>query len=465
MAGIITTKGKNRELLQQFYSPNLLLKTSYEEYENLYCFIAKIEPWDDENTPPTPLNSDYYLKQIYKNILVYKKINSNDIAPVIERIDWTSGTIYSEYSDSIDMCELNSSGKLVRKFYVRNSYDQVFKCLSNATNSINPNGVASTVMPIIDFSITSASELIQTADGYKWQYLFSLDYGSKIKFFDENWMPLIVDTNRKNLYNTTTKGGEISTINVYNSGNNYIDDTGLNITTAITISGDGTGANASAIISGGKVTDIIIDNYGSNYSYATVTITPKSNYSGNGAILVPSISPIGGHGYNLLSELGCYSVMVTTEFDSNENNNISDSIDYRQIGLVSNIMVNNGSNYEFANSYIYASTHVVNVSPGSDSFQADELVYQGLSLNTANFTGRIVNFDSESGILYLINTTGTLNENELIKGASSNAIRVVLNSVVDDILLYSGDIVYIENRKKVQRSPSGLEQFRLVLQY
>lgn len=465
MTGIITSKGKTRELLQQFYSPNLLLKTSYEEYENLYCFIAKVEPWDDENAPPSPSNSDYYLKQIYKNIIAYKKLNSNDIAPVIERIDWVSGTTYTQYSDIVNMTELDSSGKLVRKFYIRNSYDQIFKCISNVTTSTNPNGIASTVMPIIDFAITSTSDLIQTADGYKWQYLFSLDYGAKIKFFDENWMPLVINTNRKNLYLNGKKGGEISTVNIYNSGNNYIDDTGLNITTGITITGDGTGANASAVIVGGKVTNIIMDNTGSNYSYASVSISPKANYSGNGAILLPSVSPVGGHGYDLGSELGCYSVMITSEFNASEDNNISDSIDYRQIGLASNIMIKNGSIYEFANSYIYSSTLVINVSPGADTFSQDEIVYQGLSLNDANFVGRVVYFDSTSSILYLINTTGILNENELIKGASSNAIRVVLSSLIDDILLYSGDIVYIENRKKVQRSPSGLEQFRLVLQY
>lgn len=465
MAGLITSKGKTRELLQQFYSPNLALKNTLDEFENLYCFIAKVEPWDNENSPPTPENTDYYQKQIHKNIIAYKKLNSNDISPVIERIDWVSGTTYSQYSDTINMTEVDSSGKLVRKFYVKNSYDQVFKCLWNGTSLTNVNGIPSTDMPIIDFAVNSSSDIILTSDGYKWKYLFSIDTGSKIKFFDDNWIPITINTNRQNLSTNLIKGGEISVINVANTGAGYVNDSGQNITTTVTITGDGTGASASAIITNNKLDNIIINSAGSNYTYATATITPKTNYSGNGAILQTSVSPIGGHGYNLLAELGCTNVMLTTEFSGSENNEVPDIIDYRQIGLISNPMVSVGSSIEFANSYIYSSTRTIGVSPGSDAFVLDEIVYQGLNLATSSFSGRVVNFDVANKLLYLINTVGTLNQNDLIKGASSNAVRIVLSDTVDDIQLFSGDIAYIENRKKIQRSPSGLEQFRLVLQY
>jgi len=465
MSGIITNNGKSRELLKQFYSPNLILKNSFDDYENLYCFFAKIEPWDNENSPPTPTNTDFYIKQLYKNIIAFKKINSNDISPVIERIDWSSGTIYDQYSDSENMTELNSEGKLTKQFYVRNNYDQVFKCLYNGNNVNNTTGIPSTEMPIIDFNVNSSSDIIQTSDNYKWKYLFSIDYGSKIKFFDEKWIPLPVDTNRKQLNNNPIKGGEISVINVFNSGNNYVDDSGLNITTKIEILGDGYGANASAIVVDGKINDVIINNSGTNYSYATANISPQLNYSGNGAILVTSVSPIGGHGYDLISELGCNHVMITSEFNSSENGQISDNIDYRQIGLITNPQIKIGSDYIFANSYIYSLTYTILVSPGSETYLEDELVYQGLNLQESSFVGRVVNFDQNNNLLYVINNVGVLNKNELLKGSTSNNVRIVLNDIVDDILPYSGDIIYVENRKKIQRIPSGIEQFRLVLQY
>ena len=67
------------------------------------------------------------------------------MCPVIERIDWTANTIYSQYSSETNMFLLDSEHKLQKKFYVKNSYDQVFKCLSNgAPNAVKkPNACGS----------------------------------------------------------------------------------------------------------------------------------------------------------------------------------------------------------------------------------------------------------------------------------------------------------------------------------
>lgn len=465
MTGLITSFGKNRELLQQFYSPNLILKNTEEDFENLYCFIAKVEPWENELSPPTPSNSDFYLKQLYKNIIAMKKINSNDISGVIERIDWESGVTYYQYDCTEDMVTLDSNGKLQKKFYVRNSYDQVFKCLYNGKTTENSGGIPSTDMPIIDFSINSSSDIIITSDGYKWKYLYSIDFGSKIKFFDNNWIPLIIDTNRKSITSSEIKSGEISVINVLNSGNNYVDDTGSNITTQITISGDGIGANASAVIVDGKVQSVFMNNKGYNYTFATANISPQISYSGNGAILQTSVSPIGGHGFNLLSELGCRNVMITTEFNQSEENKIPDIIDYRQIGLITNPVAKVGLTTEFATSYIYSNMYIITVSPGASTYLQDEIVYQGLNLETATFSGVVVTFNVTNNLLYVINTKGSLNNNELIKGSISNNVRVAIDFEQNDLEDFSGNIVYVENRTKIQRSPSGVELFKLTIKY
>jgi len=58
----------------------------------------------------------------------------------------------------------------------------------------------------------------------------------------------------------------IESIEILNSGINY-----RNVPT-VTITGDGTGAKATAILLNGRVTEIVIDNPGINYTSATVTI-------------------------------------------------------------------------------------------------------------------------------------------------------------------------------------------------
>jgi hypothetical protein len=121
--GLIPFSGFSEEIIKYYYSPNLIFKNSGDEFLNLYCFIAKVDPWDNESVAPQPENSDLYLKNIYKNLIALKKINTNDICPVVQRIDWVSGTIYNQYSGS----KSNNTN-----YYIRNSYDQVFKCLFNS---------------------------------------------------------------------------------------------------------------------------------------------------------------------------------------------------------------------------------------------------------------------------------------------------------------------------------------------
>lgn len=452
--GLIPYSGFSEEILKYFYSPNLLFKNSGDEFLNLYCFIAKIEQWTDEQNPPYPQDSDLYLKNIFKNLVALKKINTNDICPVIKRIDWKSDTIFQQYSSS----EINSG------CYVRNSYDQIFRCLSNGKTTTTPSGSLTKKQPIIDFTTNFVNNIIDTGDGYKWKYLYTIDSGSKLKFFDDNWIPVPVTTHRQSIKTNSIGAGEISVINVYNGGTGYTNDAGYNTTTTINISGDGTGATAKAIIEGNTVTQILMTNNGTGYTYATANVVPNIGYSGSGAQLVVEPSPLGGHGHNLLTELGCKNVMISAEFNGTETGKLPNDIDYRQIGLITNPEILINSTAVFANSTIYKATHDITVSQGSGIYQQDEIVYQG-SAESPSFSGRVLNFDSTNNILYLINTQGTVTPYQGIYGINSNASRVLLQEFIEEMIPFSGNIIYVENRTKVQRTSFGLEQFRLTLNY
>ena len=94
-----------------------------------YCFLSKIDPWTDDNNPPAPKQDQKSLKQIFKNMFVIKKLGADSITPVIKRFDWESGTIYDYYKDDVDMLDIDENDNPKYMFYVKNSYDQVFKCL------------------------------------------------------------------------------------------------------------------------------------------------------------------------------------------------------------------------------------------------------------------------------------------------------------------------------------------------
>ena len=209
------------------------------------------------------------------------------------------------------------------------------------------------------------------------------------------------------------------------------------------------------------ISDIVVTNPGSNYTYATVTL---DSANGSGAIATAPTSPIGGHGFDPISELGATHVMITAEFNSTENNVLPTSVDYHQVGLMVNPTTYTNPSVP-ANGEIYRTTTNIVVASGFGEFTNDEYVYQGTSLETATFTGRVLTFNTSTNVLYLINTVGTITTNSPIVGSTSTTTRTLLSSSTGELSPFSGYIVYIENRAAIQRSVDGIEQFRFVLGY
>lgn len=449
---LLTYNAKVTQVEQDYFAPVASVVGTSVPVSTLYCFMSRVLPWTNETTPPEPTQDQKSLKQIYKNIFAVKKINSSNISPVIERIDWNSGEIYDYYEDDVNMFDVGPSGKLIKKFYARNKYDQVFKCLWNN------NGTPSTIEPYFQPGSFSTNNIFKGIDGYKWKYMYTVDVGRKTTFMDTSWMPVPIVKTYPSPNDTSAGYGDIEVINVINGGSGY-DPANAVVTLAIT--GDGTGAAGVISTSNGSITDIIVTNPGSNYTFANVSVT--SSLGSNASFIAP-ISPVGGHGYDSVAELGCSHVMVTCEFDGNEGGLIPTDIDFRQVGLIVNPTAL--STYPNpANASIYKTTTDFVVAPGFGIYQIDETVYQGASLTTASFSGTVLSYDVASNVLRLINTTGTPTLNSPVFGNSSLTARTVLSVSTPDFITFSGFMTYIENRESVQRSPDGIEQFKFVLGY
>lgn len=453
---LLTYGSKVYSVKQDYYSSVVVLPTNTTvPLNSTYFFLSKVDPWPNEEDPPNPEQSQRYIKQTFKNMFVAKKITSNDVSPVIERNDWVSGTIYDHYDDTIDMFELDTNGYLVKKFYVKNKYDQVFKCLWNA------DGDPSTDEPYFEPGTYGNNNIFQGADGYKWRFMYVIDSGLKVKFLDNTWMPVPIGANTPSPLVATSGSGSIDTINVLNGGTGY-DPANSSIT--VQIVGDGTGANATigtAEVSNGAITDVIVTSSGKDYSFANVIVTSAA---GSNVQVVAYPSPIGGHGFDAKSELGCSHTMFSIEFDGSENNVVPTDIDFHQVGIVINPTTVQYSPNP-ANATIYKTTTDLVVAPGLGVFVEDEIVYQGTSLATATFTGTVLSFDTSTNVLRLINTVGTSLTNASVFGNTSTTVRTVFGSSTPNFVLQSGYIFYIENRTGIQRSPDGIEQFKIVLGY
>ena len=129
---LITYGAKVSQVGQMYYSPVAVVPpVTNIPLAPTYCFLARVDAWPNDNDPPAPTQDTKSIKNIFKNMFVVRHITVNDISPVIQRKDWESGAIYDYYDDSVDMFAVDSNGYLLKSFYVKNRYDQVFKCLWN----------------------------------------------------------------------------------------------------------------------------------------------------------------------------------------------------------------------------------------------------------------------------------------------------------------------------------------------
>jgi hypothetical protein len=449
---ILTYAAKVSQVEQTYSAPTSVLPISGLPVATIYVFLSRIEPWLNDLNPDTPLQTQQYIKEVFKNMFVAKLVNQNDISPVIERHDWLSGTTYNYYQDDIDMFQVDQNGFNVINYYVRNSYDQVFKCLWN-----NLGGL-STVEPYFQPGNYGVNNIFQGSDGYKWKYMYTIDAGVKKAFMDTTWIPVPIGLNIPNPLQSAAGVGDIEAINVTNGGSGYDSANGA---ITVTITGDGTGAQGFAVANAaGSITDIIVLNAGTNYSYATVTL---SSSIGSGATAIAPVSPIGGHGFDPVSELGVKAAMITAEFNGSDGGYIPTDVDYRQAGVVINpTSLQNYPNP--ANGQIYSTSTDLVVSTGFGQFLSAETVYQGSATNPT-FSATMLSFNSAINVVKLINTMGTPLVNQPIFGATSQTARTVLTYNTPNFVLFSGYLAQIQNRSGVQRSPDGIEQFRFVLGY
>lgn len=393
------------------------------------------------------------------------EIGGVDVKEVIS-VNTAAGTltVNSAVSQAYDNAEMvilsNSYPNYANTFYVRNSKDQVFKCMDN------DDGAASTVEPTIDIDgQLPENPYIKTGDGYKWKYLYTIPYGLKRKFFTSSWMPVVSDDQVV----AGAEDGRIDIIQIIDGGSGYYLDGqsgNSNSLSIVTVAGDGSGASITAKVESGVITDLNILDGGAGYTNAVITIVDDDQTAtGNTASFDVVISPPAGHGSNPAKELGCFAIMITTELSGTESGKIpvgsvgsSQDFDFRQIAIVRDPKTANGL---YANAAAYRATHRLLVTdPGITNFTHDETI---TTSNTMSAT--VVNWDPNTNYLDINNVNGTLAVQSQISGANSAAVSTIISISEPEITLFSGDVLYVENRLKVTRDVDQTEQIKIVLAF
>jgi len=210
---------------------------------NIYLAIGKNDAWSgltednisefrvtssltdaaSDTNIPLPVDTVQAPSLHWEDIAAIKKIN--EVSHVIARYDWTSGTVYREYShdrdDIIDNVNPGAASSATETpFYVFTEDFRVYKCICNN------NGAASMEKP------TGASTgLTKTvSDGYIWKFMYEVEQADVLKYLTKDWIPANSPAKAHQVEQLAVEGaavdGTIDYIKIVDGGSGYRYTTG-----------------------------------------------------------------------------------------------------------------------------------------------------------------------------------------------------------------------------------------------
>ena len=498
MAAIITEKFRQHNADQFFESFSEASASTY------YLFVGKATAFTSgttggsDSSPPTPsdgpADTEFYA---WDSMIAAKNIPSSDITYAIPRRNWSNGTVYDMYDDNISSSNTTTSGAsniYDSSFYFMTSDYRVYKVLDN-----NDGAAYSGAEP------TSTSTSPFALGGYVLKYMYAITTSEAAKFLTSDFIPVSNDST----VSAAATDGKIESLKI-TAGSGY-----TNGTYYAAVYGDGTSAGTSSgaivriTVSGGTIqsfgltagSDTTIHAGGAGYTFGTVNLgagftfsdsglSSASNMGGSGGAVEVVISPKNGHGNDAIGELGGHYVMTATTLSQAEGDDITTVNDFRQVGIV--VDPTNYGTSTVATASTRRQTFVVKASSSSGTFEVDEKITQA----TTGAVGKVVEWDSTRSLLYFQqerfgdfgtnNSTGDHSVFEganVITGATSSAtltpstdsetITLANNNTLSTTSGYanpelqpdSGNIIYLENRKPIQRDSDQTEDIKLIIEF
>ena len=498
MSAIITEKFRSHNATNFYES---FTESSPNTY---YLFIGKATPFTtgtsggSDSSPSTPADSVSREFYNWDAMIAAKKIPSTDITYALPRRDWSNGTTYDMYDDDISSSNTATSGAtnlFDSSFYFITSDYRVYKVLDN-----NGGSAYSGSEP------TSTSTSPFALGGYVLKYMYALTASEAAKYLTTDYMPVSDDST----VTTAATDGKIESLSI-TAGSGYTDGTYY-----AAVYGDGTSAGTSSgaivriTVSSGSIasfgltagSDTTIHDGGAAYTYGTVNLgssytfsdaalsSSSSMGSGTGGAVGVIISPKNGHGHSAINELGGHYVMTATTLTQDEGDDVSTANDFREVGIVVDPTTYGTSTVASASTA--RMTFAVKFSSSSGTFDADEKIS-----NSSGAIGKVVEWDSTNSILYYhqerfgdygtnsttgaytaFSGTGTItggtsgatgtpssSSTETVTLANNNTIAFTSGYANPELQPDSGDIIYIENRKPIQRASDQTEDIKLIIEF
>ena len=479
----------------------------------VFMFVGRAKTWGSTDVPPAgePIDSFEYQTESYADSVAFKRVDISDTALVVPRVDWVDptqttggvGRTYSMYKPDYAPTKTTPNGATRlydSNFYVMNSDFNVYKCLYNGQDPVYPRGRPSLVEPT-----GTSTTIIETGDSpgvysYRWKYMYTIDADNILKFVTSEFIPVLTNT----LVQSAAGAGAIDSVVVENAGTGYNNKE----YTDVPIRGDwsingGNEAKCTVKITSGSVESVTITTAGSGYTFGTIDVALIPNVgSGTGASLDVVIPPSGGHGKNVVRELGAYRLMFTSKLEtSSAFVDFPNDLTYRRVGLVLNPYDYNTSTICSQNTRSAVKAMIfpqAGTGTPSGNFAPGETITQA----STNAKGFVVSYDSTTKVLkyYQNSVDGTVNGNVIaFSGAnqitsSQNAYTATPDATIgtssvpvtqitigvsvyelglsfvtgyanQEIELGSGEMLYIDNRNPITRSADQNEEIKVVIEF
>lgn len=375
-----------------------------------YTFLGLPNATDYKDTwdvsPQSPIDNFDYSNDVWDTIISLKKIKSDDITLVIRKTLWQSGTVYSMYRNDISRNNVSAPSNITSlyqsNYYVINpSTYRVYICLNNGTSPETPYGKPSLDVPnFVDIEPSSAGS---SGDGYVWKYLYTIKPSDLIKFDTTNFAPVPYDWSTNSEYsavrsNASVANNQLKIITIRSRGVGV--GNANQVYTNVPIKGDGIGATATVITNNeSKLDSILISNGGDNYTYAHVdfaaagiTYTTKPEVD----VIIP---PSGGHGYDILRELGASNVLIYTRFSNEElEPDYVIGNKFARIGIISN--PEKYASNDLLTSSTASGTYALRLTGAISDLNIlpNSYITQTVSVGQTA-AGRVVSYDNTTGVL------------------------------------------------------------------
>jgi len=455
-----------RQTMSRTLARDLLtdVQNSSNEY---YIGIAKSDVFNETDSVIDPVDCLREEREFRNNLQSIKKVEGSTM--VAKRVNWSYGSVYAGWDDGVK----SDIDENWTPFYVLTDPKEVYVCLAPALNTagipipsiVEPNwGLHAPMSPETDpnapmYNVREWWKPFTTSDGYVWKFLYSLTPERIYQFLSSNHIPVqeaeeslalgdpIEDLQFQVKENAVS--GQIIRTRVVSGGAGYANPP------QVIITGNGTGAAATAEIVDGVVTKVTMTDYGVGYTYASFELVGGST----SAVIEPIITSKRGLGYDPIDDLKTSSVMVNIKPDGTVEDTFIVQNTFRQMGLIKNPMQTDTTTpYTNTSAKVLPSMVLVNDSP----FE------KGKEIVGAQSGARAYVDDNVGAEVFYHQNLSTGFELFQI-GEAVTQIGVVLTGEISDLNLKNvidrsyGDVLYIENRARIRRDEEQQEDIKIVI--